>query len=564
MGDRGSGTTDRDVRLREQISNLHSLFVLSMMMMASRDEDEILRLALTSVASLGSCRAEGAYLLDDGKLVSRPEPVARHAKLVGRLAKLDGADRAVAVPGSAWGWAYPLRSLEGYRGYLVVGADSEPSADELFLLRILAHQTGTSLANASLHRSEQAHAGALEAVNKELASVNDQLAATVSDLKRSVRIHEALTEVSASGGGEEGIARAVHDLTGRSVAVEDRFGNLRAWAGPDRPDPYPKPDARKRAQVLRQARRDGRPVRDGDRLVALAQPRDEVLGVLALIDPDRTAGLHDVLALEHGAVVLAMELAHLRSLAETELRLHRDLVHDLVSGTDDESAYARAEAIGYDLHRSHHVVVTQGRGRSGGDALARAVEQAAVGLEQGSLLGRRSGAVLLLAHGPPGWDDLLAAVVREVGPAVAMGVGGRCETPADFPRSAREAFLALEIRQASLTPDGVTAYDDLGIYRLLAQGEHNRELEGFVRQWLGSLLDYDAKSGSELVKTLAQYLECGGNYDETAEAIAVHRSTLRYRLQRIREISGLDLNDVDSRFNLHVATRAWRVLGGAG
>ncbi|MGH9036756.1 MAG: transcriptional regulator, partial [Acidimicrobiia bacterium] len=142
MGETGRAT-DRDVRLRQQISNLHSLFVLSMMMMASRDEDEILRLALTSVPSLSSCAAEGVYLLDDGKLVSRPEPVARHAKLAARLAKLDGAERAVAVPGRHWGWAYPLRSLEGSRGYLVVGAGSEPTADELFLLRILAHQTGT-------------------------------------------------------------------------------------------------------------------------------------------------------------------------------------------------------------------------------------------------------------------------------------------------------------------------------------------------------------------------------------------------------------------------------------
>jgi DNA-binding PucR family transcriptional regulator len=42
----------------------------------------------------------------------------------------------------------------------------------------------------------------------------------------------------------------------------------------------------------------------------------------------------------------------------------------------------------------------------------------------------------------------------------------------------------------------------------------------------------------------------------------IHRSTLRYRLQRIREVSGLDLGEVESRLNLHLATRAWRVLQG--
>jgi DNA-binding PucR family transcriptional regulator len=59
---------------------------------------------------------------------------------------------------------------------------------------------------------------------------------------------------------------------------------------------------------------------------------------------------------------------------------------------------------------------------------------------------------------------------------------------------------------------------------------------------------------------LSQYLECGGGYDATAAALSVHRSTLKYRLQRIREISGHDLADPDTDFNLQLATRAWRTL----
>lgn len=555
------------VRLREQISNLHSLFVLSMMMTESRNEDEILSLAVTSVASLGSCRTEGAYRPepDGGGLERFREPAGRSRKAVlSAVGALGADDGPVALPGEGWGWAYALRSLGGHWGWLVVSAAAEPSADEQFLLKILAHQTGSALENAALHRRERAGAAELRRVNSELASVNEQLAATVADLERTATIHEALTRVSASGAGEDGIARTVFELTGYPVAVEDRFGNLRAWAGPDRPDPYPKPDARKRAHLLRQARREGRPMRDGDRFFALAQPRDEILGVLALFDPEGTAGAHDAFALEHGALVLAAELSHLRGLGEMALRLRGDLVDDLCSGTDDESAHARAQAIGYDLHRPHAVVVVQGRGKATGEALARAVEQAAAQLEIGSLVGRRQGAVVLLAHDVGGrWAELADALTTEFpSGSVSVGVGGRCDGPGDFPRSAREAFVALGVRQASRQSAGVTSYDGLGIYRILAGGQHNAEVEGFVREWLGPLLDYDAGHGAELVKTLSTYLECGGNYDETADGLAIHRSTLRYRLQRIREVSGLDLGDVDARFNLHAATRAWRVLGG--
>ncbi|MEW6476998.1 MAG: helix-turn-helix domain-containing protein [Actinomycetota bacterium] len=564
---------ERDVvRLREQISNLHSLFVLSMMMTESRDEDEILSLAVTSVASLGPCTPEGAYRPGGdggaaGEVDRFREPPGRPRKaVVSALSSLGADDGPVPVPGAGWGWAYALRSLGGHWGWLVVGAPAEPSADEQFLLKILAHQTGSALENAALHRRERAGAAELRRVNRQLASVNEQLAATVADLERTATIHEALTRVSASGAGEEGIARTVFELTGYPVAVEDRFGNLRAWAGPDRPDPYPKPDSRKRAHVLRQARREGRPMRDGDRLFALAQPRDEILGVIALVDPEGRAGAHDAFALEHGALVLAAELSHLRGLGEMVLRLRGDLVDDLCSGTDDESAHARAQAIGYDLHRPHAVVVVQGRGKPGGEALARVVEQVAADLELGSLVGRRQGAVVLLAHAPGGrtttaWKDFGEALAAEFpSGTVSVGVGGRCERPGDFPRSAREAFVALGVRQASRQPAGVTTYESLGIYRILAGGQHQTEVEEFVREWLGPLLDYDATHGAELVKTLSTYLECGGNYDETADGLAIHRSTLRYRLQRIREVSGLDLGDVDARFNLHAATRAWRVL----
>lgn len=65
-----------------------------------------------------------------------------------------------------------------------------------------------------------------------------------------------------------------------------------------------------------------------------------------------------------------------------------------------------------------------------------------------------------------------------------------------------------------------------------------------------------------MVETLSQYFDCGGNYDETTESLAIHRSTLRYRLQRIRNISANDLANVEDRLNLQVATRVWKIVLG--
>ncbi len=139
-------------------------------------------------------------------------------------------------------------------------------------------------------------------------------------------------------------------------------------------------------------------------------------------------------------------------------------------------------------------------------------------------------------------------------------MGGLGAGPADVPRSHREARLSLKMGDTSADATGVIRFDDLGVFRLLAEVEETASVERFVRSWLGALLDYDARKPAELVSTLSCFLELGQAYDATSDALAIHRSTLKYRLQRIREISQHDLSDPDTRFNFQLATRAWRTL----
>lgn len=141
---------------------------------------------------------------------------------------------------------------------------------EQFLLKVLAQQTGAALSHAVLHRTERELAGRLRVLSMELAAVNERLSASIAALRRQRRIHEVLSRVSVAGEGEAGIARVVHQLTGLVVAVEDRFGNLQAWAGPGCPVRYPKLGSQHRAGVLARALRDGRPVRDGERVIRTA------------------------------------------------------------------------------------------------------------------------------------------------------------------------------------------------------------------------------------------------------------------------------------------------------
>ncbi len=265
-------------------------------------------------------------------------------------------------------------------------------------------------------------------------------------------------------------------------------------------------------------------------------------------------------ALEHGATVLSMELARLRAVAEVELRLGRDLVDELLTGAEEERALALAQGLGYDLLRPHRVVVLTISEDRDIEDLFGAVRRASRDLRAGSLVGIRGSDVVVLADADMDWDEMRRTIAQTPdGDACRIGVGGRCWRPSDFPRSLHEAQLALKVQSAA-GPAQATEFDDLGVMRILAETEELAGIDRFVERWLGALADYDRVHTSSLVATLSQYLEVGGNYAATAHTLSTHRNTVKYRLQRIREISGFDLADPDTRFNLQLATRAMQTL----
>jgi sugar diacid utilization regulator len=536
-----------------QLAAMRSLLALAMVMSESEDSAHILDLAAGAVPTLGRCRLEGVYLGEGGWQPVQGGHAASDARgdLETQFAVLSVAGGPVAVLGRSWAWAYPLRSLDGHLGYLVVSADGEPPSAEQFLLRVLAQQAGIAIAGARQRAAQRADAERLRAANASLAE-------TVAELELSTSVHERLTRAAAAGAGPEGIAATLHELTGYPIAVEDRHGNLRAWAGPGRPQPYPKEPQDVRERMLNDAMRAGRPIRRQGRLIVPAGPRDEVLGVLALIDPGESAGRPERVALDHAATVLALELAHLQGLAEAELRLGRDLVEELLSGAGEETVLAHADALGYDLRRPHRIVVVTGPGDEGfGRAVGAAMRETGVG----SLFATRGREVIVLSDRDRPWARFRAVVRREMGGGPCrVGVGGAYDRPLDLPRSYHEARLALRLQTAVTGDHQATEFDRLGIYRLLADVGEPATVERFVREWLGDLLDYDATKGAELVGTLSRYLECGRSYEATTAALAIHRSTLKYRLRRIREISGHDLGDPDTYFNLQLASRAWHTL----
>ena len=602
----------------------HALLQLVTLMLDGEDEHEVLWGAMAAIAAAGPFTAEAAYAVHDGlaqrcpprrvaaPAVARPgraaarEPavdttgeapaeaaaagVAAAERLDRRIDALDGRSRRLHEPGGLWVRAIALRYRDHCLGYLVVRSLTTPSAEETALTDLLARQTGIVLARLTGYPEEPARVGSestpgiglpeTESVLPETGSVlgteggppTAGPGATVSALASRLATLDALSRAAVSGRGEQGILQALYDHTGFPALTEDRFGNPRARAGPGLDDPRTGPgsgpppgsDDRRRDALIHGAQRRPGAVRDRDRLIVPIEMAGDLFGIVALVDPDRRATETDTSALEQAALVLAPRLAHERRLAELETQLRRDLVNRLISGEATDDVFTQAAVLGHDLHRPHKVAVLEWPGTAERAALGDAVVRATGRLRQDVLVGSRGATTVALVadedpHDPGG--ELYRAVSDELGTgAGVIGVGGHCDVFTDLPHSYNEAVRALTVRRRSQDPYGSTAFEELGLCRMMGTGDGEREADRFVRQWLGRLLDYDARHHTELVMTLSRYLESGGSYDTTSETLLIHRSTVRYRLQRIREITGHDLGDVENRLNLHVATRILNVL----
>ena len=181
-----------------------------------------------------------------------------------------------------------------------------------------------------------------------------------------------------------------------------------------------------------------------------------------------------------------------------------------------------------------------------------------------------SGAEVLLLL--PGGEESAAAraaeaVLRELlatlpGYTFALGRSRVAEDPLDLRRAVSEALLAANVAEGG--GDGQPlAFEQTGAYRLLlsTMSENPAELRRFYSETVEPLAAYDEQYETDLVRTLETFLEADGNVAGTAQRLFTHRHTVYYRLERVRELSGLDVSSSDGREKLSLGLKAMRVLG---
>lgn len=362
-----------------------------------------------------------------------------------------------------------------------------------------------------------------------------------------------LSEAVISGKGPTGLARAASEAFGCPVSLLDRSGIVLAVAGATRDE-----EAR---------------LSEGGEGVSTVQLEigSEVVGEARLLSADADRDLLAILT-----ALAALEVERTRSATwGNEEQAHRLVAGLMVDSAGDPDELAtEAEEIGCDLSRGAGFLMLKAHSGSAQesdwrsrvlDLVLRTARAAAPGtiaaLEddpEASVVG-----ILVPCQDEARLLKVQEAIDRELprslgGFGVVISRSRHVVDPGEVARAASEARLALNVGVAE--GRSPIAFEETGAYRLLL-GTSREELENFYSETVEPLVKYDEQYETDLVTTVEAYLDSDANVPATAKKLFTHRHTIRYRLERIRDLSGHDATATEGRERLGLGIKAMRVLG---
>ncbi len=303
-----------------------------------------------------------------------------------------------------------------------------------------------------------------------------------------------------------------------------------------------------------------------------------VAGYLSLVDTHEPLDDFDRMVLAYGADVCAIELAKNRAIAFAVEQARGDWVQMWLSGTpaDDDLMSTRAQQAGFDPETTYVVVVLRATTDTGAslplESLIPLVRDDMVRRQVAGAVGQYVDVIVALYPlenaGQPARIRQIVDDVREQlatrtpSGLVAAGISRSASGLSALREAYREAKDAVSISNELGDREQTTFYGDLKLFQLLlALKERNLDqMRRFYLETLGPLVEHDERKQGDLIRTLSGFFEANGNLAKAANDLNVHRNTLVYRLERIAELTGLNLDDPDNRLILHLSLKIQRVL----
>jgi purine catabolism regulator len=347
----------------------------------------------------------------------------------------------------------------------------------------------------------------------------------LGELTRALEVHERLAEAVLEGRGVQALLAIVCSHLGCSLALVDDRG-----------------------RTIGERHANGKRTFDGALELPVVAPEERA--TLRAVRSERPFEEYDRLVLQHGRTALAFELSRRSAVSAAELRLAGDLLEDMEDDRlDDRETARRMTAFGLEPERSHAALLAAPRNGASGERVRR---QIADQLERRAArfvsTVRRDRAAFLVETSS---EDELLALARSI-------ADGESDARVGVGRPARGRAVGRSLVEARAALDAVAApvasYRDLGALELLLSLP-DAALWAFVDRVLGP-----ATRRPVLIDSLSALLDSGCRWSEAAERLGVHRHTLRYRMDKLRELTGRHPDDPGERMELWLALKATQAL----
>lgn len=411
-----------------------------------------------------------------------------------------------------------------------------------------------------------------------------------SQLERSREIHHRLLRVVVDAGGWQELANEASKLIEAPVVFLDASVEVLSASGvaslEELAEALRTPEIREKFNVL------GRM----GRLFHLQEPEVPSMYVLPVVSGHQPEGYMcvlnkvselsamEIMVMEHSATIATLETAQDRIRFETEVRLKGDFVDEVINGggAATDSLLRRGTFLGCDLTLGAIVILLGAddirrkslRADRGVEHYEKAVEKFfsrcsryISSSESSSLVSLKSGNVVVFVCGKTAQDvtavTRLAQVMQKFGQAdgelgVSVGIGGYVSEPAQMDRGYQEALVALKVGRKLQGSGSLMSFRDVGTYRLLLDiwERDPDQIRALYEETIGSVDRYDEANGTQLTQTLLTFFGNDESLTKTAADLYAHRHTIRYRLEKIGEVSGLSVFQTEHKERLGLGLKA--------
>lgn len=440
-------------------------------------------------------------------------------------------------------------------------------------------------------------------ISEELETAHQRIKTQNQILERTVTIHEQLTQCILKGQGIEKITASLAELMNCTVILEDDHLVLQSKCFPkqstinDRLTSYlpilSSSSFKKASSFYMQQKRPFQLVDQSSdclvhRLVSPILVGSQHLGFVSLLRIGLPFSDLENIDLEHAANVFALVILEQKKIAEVESRLKGDFIDDLLSENlaDPNSIVKRARGLDYDITLPHRVLVLEIYNfpllvKSFGQdenkilqfksKLVSAVQGYLERFGKGMVVNKSGNLIILVQQKT---QTCLEIVTRQLAEGIidqviknypkiilAMGIGSSCKELSDFNKSYLSARKALEIGKILKKHSNVISLEQFGTHALLFSALNPKDIYNFANNHIGALLEYDDSNQAQLIPTLQEFLSHRGNVEGTAKNMDMSISGLKYRLRRIKEITGHDPKDGQAFFNLYLAINILQLVG---